>query len=316
MNKPYVIDGHCDSIGDYSSERRSLRGQEGGQWDLERARRGRVGVQFMAAFIESEYKPARATMRGLELIAALHRFVSDNGERVFLIQGRDDLKRIEPESKTGLLLSVEGGEILGESLFLLDIIHRLGVRALGLTWNQRNAIGDGVGEQGSQGRLSHFGERVVRRLNELGMIVDVSHLNEAGFWHVLELSSAPIVASHSCARALCDHPRNLTDGQLKALARNKGVVGLNFCPAFLSDSGRAERRDVVRHISHIAEVAGVDVIGLGSDFDGIAETPDGLENVSTLPLLAEDLERAGFSSQEIGQIYAKNFERLLSNVLR
>lgn len=316
MPEIYVIDGHCDSIGDYCSSRRSLKGQEGGHWDLERARRGRVGIQFMAAYIASQYKPYQATVRGLELIAATHRFVEENREGVFLIQGLADMEGIRQDKKVGLLLSVEGGEILGESIFMLDIIYRLGVRALGLTWNQRNAIGDGAGEQGSHSRLSRFGEAVVNRLNELGMIIDVSHLNEAGFWHVLELSAVPIMASHSCAKALCSHPRNLTDQQLQALARNKGVVGVNFCPAFLSDSGKADRQDVVRHISHMAEVAGVDVIGLGSDFDGTKETPSGLEDAGTYPLLMADLAQAGFSSEDVEKICFGNFRRLLVDVLR
>lgn len=316
MSEIFVIDGHCDSISDYCSKRRNLRGSEGGHWDLARARRGRVGIQFMAAFIESAYKPYQATLRGLELISAAGRFVEENKEDVFLVRSHTDLELIGQTQKVGILLSVEGGEILGESLFLLDIIHRLGVRALGLTWNQRNAIGDGVGEGESQSRLSHFGEAVVQHLNQLGMIVDVSHLNEAGFWHVLELSAAPIIASHSCAKALCSHPRNLTDAQLRALADKKGVVGVNFCPEFLTETGKAGRQDVVRHMLHMAEVAGVDIIGLGSDFDGIAEAPVGLEDAGTYPLLAADLAQAGFSVPEVEKICYGNFRRLLSDVLK
>lgn len=316
MSDIFVIDGHCDSIGDYCSKRRSLRGNEGGHWDLERARRGHVGIQFMAAFIESVYKPYQATLRGLELISASRRFVEENREDVFLVRGLADLDLIGQTDKVGLLLSVEGGEILGESIFLLDVIYRLGVRALGLTWNQRNAIGDGVGEGGSRSRLSHFGEAVVHRLNQLGMIIDVSHLNEAGFWHVLELSVAPIIASHSCAKALCPHPRNLTDEQLRAIAQTKGVVGVNFCPEFLAESGKASREDVVRHMLHMAEVAGVDIIALGSDFDGIVGTPAGLEDAGSYPLLAADLDKAGFSAKDVEKICHGNFRRLLSDVLK
>ena len=216
------------------------------------------------------------------------RIISD---QVFLVQEKLDLEQIPDPTRIGILLSVEGGEILGENLFMLDIIFKLGVRALGLTWNQRNALADGVGEANTQSRLTRLGQEVIGRMNKLGMLIDVSHLNEAGFWHVLELSKDPITASHSCAKAFCDHPRNLTDEQLRALARQKGVVGVNFYPRFLKETGKATREDVVRHIYHIAEVAGVETVGLGSDFDGISETPEGLEHVGDYAHLLDDLDK-------------------------
>lgn len=316
MSKPWVIDGHCDSIGDFLREKRTLRvGNEGGHWDIERARAGGMAMQIMACFIESEFKPHSSSRRGLELIHAAQRFMAINSDRVFLIRSQDDLNQLPHPEKLGILLSVEGGEILGESLFVLDIIYELGVRALGLTWNQRNALADGVGEQ-TNSRLTVFGQNVIRRMNELGMVIDVSHLNEAGFYHVLELTSAPIVASHSCAHALCPHPRNLTDDQLKALARNHGLVGVNFYSRFLTDQGEASLVHVVNHITHIAEVAGVETIGLGSDFDGIEQAPRGLEDAAKYPNLAEALLRAGFHQGEIEQIFYKNFRRLLADVIK
>jgi membrane dipeptidase len=235
---------------------------------------------------------------------------------MFFVQGKLDLEQIPDPTRLGILLSVEGGEILGEDLFMLDIIFKLGVRALGLTWNQRNAIGAGVGEADMRYKLSNFGQEVVRRMNKLGMLVDVSHLNEAGFWHVLEVSQNPIAATHSCAKVLCAHPRNLTDQQLRALARHKGVIGVNFYPRFLKETGVATRQDVVRHICHIAEVAGVETVGLGSDFDGIEETPEGLGHVGEYNYLRDDLMKTGFSSREVEQIMGGNFMRLLSDVLK
>ncbi|WP_018211475.1 dipeptidase [Desulfitobacterium hafniense] len=315
MKDVWVIDGHCDSILDFLEGKRSLTTpQEGGHWDIRRAKEGKIMLQFMAAFIESQYKPERGTLRGLELIHAVHRFIQTNGESVVLVRQAEDLRSLAP-SQVGCLLSIEGGEILGNSLFLLDIIYELGVRALGLTWNQRNAIADGAGEL-TQSALTQFGEKVIQRMNELGMLIDVSHLNEAGFWHVLKLSSQPILASHSCAYALCPHPRNLTDEQLKALAQNGGVVGVNFYPGFLTQEPKASLQDVVRHIQYIAEVAGVDVIGLGSDFDGIDSTPTGLEGADKYGDLAEALHLAGFNDEEIEKIMYKNFMRLLSTVLK
>ncbi|EHQ90290.1 dipeptidase [Desulfosporosinus youngiae] len=317
MNNPYIIDGHCDSLIHFVDGERTLQDpSEGGQWDTRRALRAGVSLQFLAAFIETEYKPARSTSRGLQLIEGAQRFIADYSDQVFLVLGKSDLTRIPDRERIGILLSVEGGEILGQNLFMLDKIYQLGVRALGLTWNQRNALADGVGVPQSQNRLTRLGQEVVLRMNELGMLIDVSHLNEAGFWHVLELSKSPIAASHSCAKSLCNHPRNLTDQQLRALAKHKGVVGVNFYPRFLKETGPVTREDVIRHICHIAEVAGVEAVGLGSDFDGISEVPIGLEHVGDYPYLIEDLIKAGFSAKEVEQIVGRNFMRLLTDVLK
>jgi membrane dipeptidase len=317
MEKPYIVDGHCDSLIHFvDGERTLVDPSEGGQWDIQRARCAGVALQFLAAFIETQYKPSMAIWRGLQLIEGAQRFIANHPDRVFLVREKFDLQQIPDPHRLGILLSVEGGEILGETIFMLDIIFQLGVRALGLTWNQRNALADGIGEADTQSRLTRFGQEVILRMNKLGMLIDVSHLNEAGFWHVLELSKDPIVASHSCAKALCAHPRNLSDQQLRALAKHNGMVGVNFYPRFLRETGRATREDVVRHICHIAEVAGVEAVGLGSDFDGISETPEGLEQVSDYIYLLDDLAKLGFSTQEVEQITGRNFRRILSAVLK
>ena len=320
MAGTWIVDGHCDSIKVFEAGTRDLGvANEQGHWDLARARQGEVGLQFLAGFIESIYKPERAIRRGLKLIETMHRFCEQNREQVFPVLGKEDLNRVGTDSdprKLGLLFAIEGGEIIGQDLFMVDIIYRLGIRSLGLTWNQRNALADGVGEKDTGSRLTQLGVEVIGRMNELGMLVDVSHLNEAGFWHVLEVSGQPVAATHSCAKSLCAHPRNLHDQQLRALARQGGVVGVNFYPGFLAESGPVGRHDVVKHIVHIAEVAGTEVIGLGSDFDGIESTPDGLETVTKLPLLVSDLVAAGFSQSEVEGICHQNFMRLLRKVLK
>lgn len=316
MRKYWIVDAHCDSIGDYCLGKRDLStSTEVGHWDLNRANLGNIGLQFMASYIESEYKPSLASWRGLQLVDAGLRFISSNNDRVLLIQKKVDLNKLGKTGFTGIILSVEGGEILGESLFMLDIIHRLGVRALGLTWNERNAIADGVGEINSKSGLSTFGIEVIKRMNKLGMLIDVSHLNEPGFWDVLQLSQKPIIASHSCAQAICNHPRNLNDRQLRALADKKGVVGINFCPDFLNSKGQASVDDVVRHICHVAEIAGVDSVGFGSDYDGIPHTPEGLESAAMFTSLVTKLEDCGFNEQEMAKICHGNFMRVLNEVL-
>ena len=316
MKKYWLVDAHCDSIGDYALGKRDLKtSTDEGHWDLAKAKHSGLGLQFIASYIESEYKPHLATWRGLQLLDAGRRFIEENKDSVFLIENCKDINKLGDQNTLGVVLSVEGGEILGESLFMLDTIYRLGVRSLGLTWNERNAIGDGVGETSSKSGLSDFGIKVISRMNLLGMLIDVSHLNEPGFWDVLQLSNKPIAATHSCAQALCSHPRNLNDKQLRALADNNGVVGINFCPDFLNSNGQASIDDVVRHICHIADIAGVDTIGFGSDFDGIPNTPQGLENAEMYPQLLEKLEKSGFNQVEMAKICHGNFIRVLSDVL-
>lgn len=318
MGYSYIVDAHCDSLIHFVDKGWALKDPASGeQWDIKSAGQGGVGLQFMAAFIETKYKPDRSVQRGLQLLEGAHRFIDANSAQVFLVQDKAHIERMTPEVPAGLgvLLSVEGGEILGEDLFMLDIIYKLGVRSLGLTWNGRNALATGVGEGDATARLTAFGQEVVRRMNKLGMIVDVSHLNEGGFWHVLELSEQPIAATHSSAKALCNHPRNLTDQQLRALARHNGVVGVNFYPRFLREAGPVGQEDVLRHICHIAETAGVEAVGLGSDFDGITETPEGLAHVGDYACLRENLRRTGFSSREAELILGGNFRRLLLDVL-
>lgn len=316
MEKLWIADGHCDSLGDLTLGKRNLRGlTDSGHWDLIKARDANIGLQFFAAYIEKEFKPFLATQRGLEHLQAALKFIDENKDDVFLIRNKDDLARLGKTRAIGLLINIEGGEILGESLFMLDLIYRLGVRSIGLTWNERNAIADGVGEQNSKGGLSCFGLKVISEMNTLGMIIDVSHINEAGFWDVINTSNKPIIASHSCAQAICQHPRNLNDQQLQALAEINGVVGINFCQDFLSNSGQANIDDVVKHICYIAEIAGVDTVGFGSDFDGIPSTPQGLEDAARFPLLIEKLKDCGFSTEEIRKICHKNFVRVLGDVL-
>lgn len=317
MESIWVADGHCDSLGDYLMAKRTLKDSgEGGHWDLQKAKEGNVALQFMAAFIESKYKPDRAVWRGFQLLDAAKRFIKENSDAVFPVLNKDDLLKVANKPEIGIIISVEGGEILGDNILMVDKIFQLGVRALGLTWNQQNAIGYGIGASNQKEGLTLFGRQVIKRLNELGMLIDVSHLNEPGFWDVLECSQYPIVASHSCAEAVCPHPRNLTDQQLKGLAANGGVVGINFNPPFLTRNPVAKREDVIRHISYIAEIAGIETVGLGSDFDGISDVPEQLTDAAQYPGLAQDLLKAGFSIEDVRKIFNKNFMRLLSSVLK
>ncbi|MDA8233258.1 MAG: dipeptidase [Clostridia bacterium] len=312
--KSLVVDAHCDTLLDIAYGKRNFNyHSEIGHLDLPRMRIGGIKVQFMAAFIESEYKPERSLKRALQLLDFAHGEIAANPNELTLVTSPQDLIRLQQEHRIGIVLSIEGGEALAEDLGVLRCLHRLGVRSIGLTWNQRNSLADGVGEGPKAGGLSGLGRQVVKEMNKLGMLIDVSHLAEKGFWDVLEESSQPVIASHSNCQAICPHPRNLTDNQIKALAQKGGVMGMNFAPAFIHIED-ADLEKLLNHVDHITQLVGPQHVGLGSDFDGIEETPKGLEDVTKLPALTLGLVRRGYSEEDIAAMLGGNFYRVMMEV--
>lgn len=317
-----VIDTHCDSILDHVNGERNL-GERSSKHHLDLPRLIEAGVraQFMACYIEPEYKPERGLARVLTLIDGIYRLVEENASLAAIARTASDLREFADSGRVSIVISVEGGEALGagkiqDLLAALRMIHRLGVRCLSLTWNERNLLADGVGESPTRGGLTEAGVAVVQEMNRLGMIVDVSHLSEAGFWHLIEISRQPVIASHSNAMALCEHKRNLTDDQIRHLARRGGVVGITFATPFLDrEPARATLERVVDHIEYIANLVGIDHVGIGSDFDGIDNTPVGLRDVTSLPMLTRSLLRRGFSQEQVHQILGGNHFRLFQEVV-
>ncbi len=310
-----VVDTHADTLGPVARGQRRLGEHSAwGHVDLPRLRLGGVNVQFFALYIEPDYKPDRGLLRGLQLADVFYREMARYQQWVEPVFEFDDIESIVSRGKIAVVLSAEGGEIIQGDLGVLRMLYRLGVRCLGLTWNQRNALADGVGELRTGGGLTRLGAAAVSEMNRLGMVVDVSHLNEAGFWDVLNLTKAPLLASHTNARALCDHPRNLWDEQIISLARGGGVIGITFAPNFLRSERRAGLEDVLDHIDHVANLVGTQSIGLGSDFDGIGMTPVGLEDATRLPDLTDGLVRRGYTDEQIRGILGGNHMRLLETV--
>ena len=311
-----VFDAHADTVALDVVEGRRRLGEtgKGGHVDLPRLRAGGVGLQVFTLFVPPAVPPAWNTLRALQVLDALAAELAANPDAFLWVVRGADIDRARQERRIGVIVTLEGCEVLAGSLSVLHAFYRLGVRAAGLTWNARNELADGVGEPRGAG-LTAFGRKVVEEMNALGMVVDVSHLSTRGFWEVLELSRHPVVASHSNAFALCPHQRNLTDDQIRGLAEKGGVMGINFFPGFLREDGRASIEDVVRHIDHVVSLVGPDHVGLGSDFDGISSTPQGLEDVSRLPALTEALVRRGYPDDAILKILGENFARVFRHVL-
>ncbi len=245
-------------------------------------------------------------------LLALHR------EELAPVLTKEDIAACEKSGKIGVIFTSEDLGVIGNEIEKLDIAYKRGVRIAGLTWNHENTIGFPNSAKTSvmQKGLKPFGRQVIERMQALGMIVDVSHLSDGGFWDVVKCSKKPFVATHSNSRALTNHPRNLTDEMIRALAERGGVMGLNFSPHFLGDTKDDHScvSDMVRHVFHIRDVGGIGVLALGSDFDGIGGKLE-IADPSGMPLLAQALEKQGMRGDEIEKMFYKNALRVLSEQL-
>lgn len=309
-----IVDAHCDTLFTAPRQgRRLAEASERGHLDLPRLKAGGVSLQFFALFSAPEFGPAGFTLKALEMIDHFYEATQEDPD-LWPLLWREDVPLVG-QGKVAGLLSIEGAEPLGGSVAALRAFHRLGVRAVGLTWNYRNELADGQLEAESRGGLTSKGRAIVQEMARLGMLIDVSHLSDTGFEHVLETVSGPVIASHSNARAVCNHLRNLTDNQIRALATCGGVMGMNFAPYFLREGAHASIDDVIRHIDHIAALVGPRYIGLGSDYDGIEATPRGLEHPGRLLDLADRLLRRGYGEEDVRLIMGGNFLRVLAKVL-
>lgn len=303
--------------------------------DLVRLREGGVGAVFFAAYVDAAYvHKGQAARRALEMIDTIrHDIVARHPEGFDLALSAADIEQAHRRGKVAALIGVEGGHAIEDNLRLLRAYYALGARYMTLTHMNHNGWADSGGyvnpaPGAPNNGLSDFGRRVIAEMNRLGMIVDVSHVSDKTFRDVLETSRAPVFASHSSCRALCDIPRNLTDEMIAALAKKGGVVQINFGCEFLSqaaaDAVRAKRRpvpratlaDVVAHIDHAVKIGGIGAVGIGSDFDGVSCVPEGLDDVSQFPNLTRALLERGYSAGDIRKIYGGNTLRLLRAVMR
>lgn len=309
-----IVDAHCDTITTIMKCGEGLR-KNNCHIDISRLKNYDSYVQFFAAFISPEHAKMGALKRTLSIIDRLYQEIENNKQDIMLCCNYNDMEDAFAGRKIAAVLTIEGGEALEGSLASLRMLYKMGVRGMTLTWNYRNQIADGVIDGISGGGLTPFGREVITEMNRLGTLIDVSHISEAGFWDVINLTAAPIIASHSNSKKLCSHPRNLTDEQLLALKKNGGVTGLNLYPVFLNDGGKASIKDALSHIEYIVALTGEDTLGLGSDFDGIESTPEGLEGVQCYSNLLNELLKLNYSEGLVKKIAGENFIRIIKSVL-
>lgn len=361
LRKSPLVDGHNDlgeqlrdRVGnrlerlDLASDTRVL--QPPMHTDIARLRRGGVGGQFWSAFVSPQLSGPAAAVAVLEQVDVIRRLAARHPDTFTLATTADEVERAHRAGRIASLIGIEGGYALAESTAVLRVAHAAGVRYVTLThWNSTRWA-DAATDAPRHGGLSRFGVEMVREMNRLGVLVDLSHASDDAMSDALDASEAPVIFSHSSARALCSHVRNVPDDVLRRVRDNGGIVMVNFAPGFVSEAVRAAeapieaewarlarlypdqpervgreidafRRgrvvpratlaQVADHVEHIRDVAGADHVGLGSDFDGISDTPDGLEDVSRYPGLLAELARRGWSDEDLVRVAGRNILRVM-----
>jgi membrane dipeptidase len=356
-----LIDGHNDllwALRDAREEGQELdpaRDCPTLHTDLPRLAAGGVGGQFWSVFVPSDLAAADAVTRTLEQIDALFELIRRNPDALELARTADDVERIAAAGRVASMIGVEGGHSIGGSLGTLRVIASLGAGYMTLTHNDDTTWADSATGEQTHGGLTRFGEEVVRELNREGFLVDLSHVSDDTMRQAIGVSEAPVLFSHSSARALCDVPRNVPDDVLEIVGRTGGVVQASFVPWFLTKEGAEANAaflrewdrlkhempddpdgvrkamdawveaqptppstlgDVADHIDHLRDVAGIDAIGIGSDFDGVEGLPEGLGDVSTYPALFEELASRGYADEDLAKIAGRNVLRVMREAER
>jgi membrane dipeptidase len=361
-----VIDGHADTPQRFVDEGWDFTSSlDGGMLSLASARQGNLAAEFFAIWVEPTQWKGRFAHRTLSLIDGVLEQVRKHPQELQLCTSSQDILTAYKEGRFAVLLGIEGGHSIENDLALLRLYYRLGVRYMTLTWANTNEWADSSGDLKSpkiqhHNGLTAFGRDVIHEMNRLGMMVDVSHVSDATLAHVLEVSQAPIIASHSSARALTAAPRNLTDEQLREIASKEGLVMVNFYPAFIDDtwrlawaalrpelqaaqaelaaeytakglpvpytiSGLLDREFAARlprapfsslidHIDHVAKTAGIDHVGIGTDFDGIPSLPEGIDSAADLPKVTAALMERGYTADDMRKLLGGNLLRVFSAV--
>ena len=313
-----VIDAHCDTLHYLLQDKGSLgEGIPDAHLDIPRLRAGGVSAQVFACWVPSPYHRYEATAFALRLVETFHRQAERYPDQMVVMRNAADIEIAAASGRVAGILALEGAEPLVGHLETLGAFYRLGLRWLGLTWNHRNEVADGLDAARTGGGLTPFGVDVVHACADMGIVVDVSHLAPAGVEDVLKEARGPVVASHSNARTLCDHERNLSDDQARGIAATGGVIGVTFVPGFLTDTPEEATLDhILDHIAFFADLVGVEHVGIGSDFDGLGkrQPPRGLEDASCYGSIRTGLEARGFTAQAIAAIMGGNWLRVLRQV--
>jgi membrane dipeptidase len=366
-----VVDTHADTPQRFLDENFDIGSTDAkdiGHISLDKARAGNLGAEFFSIWVDPKTNQGHFAQHTFDLIDSVYEQASRHPDRMTMAFSVEDIERAHKQKKLAALMGIEGGHSIENDIHLLRDFYRLGVRYLTLSWSNTNEWADSSGDVNDpkvehHNGLTNFGKQVVLEMNRLGMMVDISHVADKTFWDAIAITKAPLIASHSSARALSSHPRNMTDEMLRAVAKNGGVVHVNFFSAFddqkyldaflaqskerdaaveqaiakkkaagqpvtYLDEDHVERewsakiprpplKSLIDNIDHIAKVAGVDHVGLGSDFDGVSgATPEGMDSAADLPKITQALLERGYSASDIHKILGGNTLRVFKEVER
>jgi len=303
-----IFDTHCDVLFRMHYDKNLSFDQNNGlHITYDNLKNAGSKVQCFALFIPDKVPQEIKFKTALDMIDILHKDILEKHQDVHLVRTKSDIEALG-EDDIGIMLTLEGCDAIDIDLVKLRTLFYLGVRSVGMTWNNANAAADGATESRQAG-LSDFGRKVVRENNKYKVWTDVSHITEKGFWDVMEEADFPI-ASHSNVKALCNHARNLTDEQMKALFEKGGVMGITFVPSFLNESGKASITDILKHIEYVCSLGGASHLGFGSDFDGIETTPKEVTNYGDYPVLINELQKH-YSEDVVNGFLFNNFYKAL-----
>jgi membrane dipeptidase len=352
------VDSHNDTVQRVLLEKVDIGSRlADGAVDIPRLREGGMHVPFFALWVPAFYPGAEAVRRTLDLRDAMQTVLDKYPDQIELATSARDIERIVGQKKIAAVLTIEGGHQIDDDLGVLRMYRRMGILSMTLTHTRNNHWADSSTDHPEHNGLTEFGRQVVREMNSLGMIVDVSHVSDKTFYDVLQVSTKPVMASHSSCFVYSDVPRNMKDDMLRALAKNGGVVGVNLGDSFLNQkdaeafkqrvaernglepgltgealdqfaatkyvesgyshpkAGHATVADAAECIDHVVKVAGIDHVGIGSDFDGVPGLPQGLEDVSKMPALTAELLRRGYSEADIRKVMGENTLRVVREVV-
>jgi membrane dipeptidase len=371
-NSAIVIDTHADTPGRFVDESFDPATDAGkGHWDFAKAKSGNLGAEFFSIWVDPVRYKDHYTRRALDMIDSVHMAAQAHPDKLVMACSVKDIlaARSGPNKRIAALIGVEGGHAIEGDIRVLRDFYRLGARYMTLTWANSNELGQSSGDvsPGENGKpkdpgLTDFGRDVVREMNRLGMMVDISHVSDRSFYNALVVSRAPVIASHSSSRVIANHPRNMTDDMLVALARNGGVAQVNFNCGFISDEYNARSKAfedahpaemkrtqelwmgpktpeseaeldkleamkdaavphpplsaLIDHVDHMIKVAGVEHVGIGSDFDGVECLPQGMDGVQDLPKITAELLRRGYGAEDMKGILGGNLLRVFGEVER
>ncbi|MDQ1524824.1 MAG: rane dipeptidase [Pyrinomonadaceae bacterium] len=357
-----VVDTHNDILSFMFDENYDIGQSSVGKYhtDIARMKEGGLSAEFFSVYVDRSYAATGGSARrAMDLIDMVYRAAEKYPNELMMSYTAADIRRAKKQKKIAALMGIEGGHAIENSLFALRDFYRLGIRYMTLTHNNTNDWADACCDQSKHNGLSDFGKEVVREMNRIGMLVDISHVSDKTMSDVLDISTAPVIASHSSARALAARPRNIPDDLLRRIAKNRGVVMINFFPNFIDQKvidasaardvrlkperdrineqykndakRRGEELDklnaanplpptplsvLVDHFDHVAKVAGIDHVGIGSDFDGVSSLPEGMKDIAQLPNLTYELLRRGYSERDVRKVLGENFLRVFAEAER